>query len=798
MPSGEMRRNTRVFCARVLRSGRRLWTGPPEQAKYMRAADDGEDWIELFDGSDDDVQGHCKENGRHDDAGLNQETVDEMETDEKGQPEVEKPQEMGNVDNGIREDRRWGAVYLRKRKRRDSESSVPELSNSEDWRYGKTFFRKQAKKRIRIEPIPEVGELKSEFGGQNVSRDSFASWGLAAFVESSCSSRSLFSCFLNLILRYMRRSRVRLPMLSAFLFSEPIFHVYSSHGIHFLQESSCSKSSGFCKVMGSRDSIPFFAVDFSALPISFMYLHSSLLLRSALIPHVLVIHATDTELGNDRIIDEEEQPSCITCESDRSMSRIDAVANGKSVKRKLETVSAPKLGGRTLQLRSGVVTRSIQKRRSSMRSKRRRNPSGSGTRKANGSLVIDAISKQDGVPFFPVKPNADRLNSLRRSSTTNLKELQCSYVGLTQDVDSASCSANILVIDSDKCYREEGAAITLEFSDSQQWFLVVKRNGIRRFMLSAQKFMRPCCVNRVTRAIIWAGENGWKLEFPIRQDWTVFKELYKKCSERSVRTLPVPVIPVPGVREVSGYADGETVPFRLPDSYITMQGDEVGRALEKNIPIYDMDSDDDEWLNRFNNESCAENVPGNSISDDTFELLIDTFERGIFCGPEDYTELEAVIDRCHWLAAREVVEAVHSYWMSKRQKRSKALVTMFEMYERRRAEVLPKAIFRKKRSFKRQPSQVGRGKQLSFLKAIANEREAVEEQNSVVKVQEANDAARRSEGMAVLKRQRAQLLMETADLATYKATMALRIADAAARAAQSVDASDTAQFFLGE
>lgn len=59
------------------------------------------------------------------------------------------------------------------------------------------------------------------------------------------------------------------------------------------------------------------------------------------------------------------------------------------------------------------------------------------------------------------------------------------------------------------------------------------------------------------------------------------------------------------------------------------------------------------------------------------------------------------------------------------------------------------------------------------------ERDTSEHKNNLFKLQEARAFADRSEQSAVLKRQRAQILMENADLTTYKAIMALRIAEAA-------------------
>lgn len=69
----------------------------------------------------------------------------------------------------------------------------------------------------------------------------------------------------------------------------------------------------------------------------------------------------------------------------------------------------------------------------------------------------------------------------------------------------------------------------------------------------------------------------------------------------------------------------------------------------------------------------------------------------------------------------------------------------------------------------------------------------MEEKNSMLKVKEANASANRSVELAVLKRKRAQFLMENADLATYRAVMAFQISEAA-RVAESTDA--TTSYFL--
>lgn len=60
----------------------------------------------------------------------------------------------------------------------------------------------------------------------------------------------------------------------------------------------------------------------------------------------------------------------------------------------------------------------------------------------------------------------------------------------------------------------------------------------------------------------------------------------------------------------------------------------------------------------------------------------------------------------------------------------------------------------------------------------AAQRKASDETSAKLKAQEARESLDRSEALAVQKRRRAQYLMENADLATYRATMALRIAEA--------------------
>ncbi|GMP22344.1 hypothetical protein CsSME_00000402 [Camellia sinensis var. sinensis] len=193
--------------------------------------------------------------------------------------------------------------------------------------------------------------------------------------------------------------------------------------------------------------------------------------------------------------------------------------------------------------------------------------------------------------------------------------------------------------------------------------------------------MRPCSCNRVTNDIIWTEDNNnWKLEFPDRRDWLIFKELYKECSNRNVQVPSGNIIPVPGVYEVSGYADSSNVDFRRPISYISVKDDELSRALAKRTANYDMDSDDEEWLRTLNNESfAAGNEQWEHISEEIFELIIDAFEKAFYCSPDDYSDEKAAVDLCLDLERKEVVEAVYNYWLKKRKQKRSALIRVFQV-----------------------------------------------------------------------------------------------------------------------
>ncbi|XP_057980653.1 uncharacterized protein LOC131166271 [Malania oleifera] len=788
MPSVGMRRSTRVLVvkgadgARVLRSGRRLWPESDAEKLERVAIDDEDEWLRVVQGSEDgDGVPNCKVNGWK--QGVTAMDVDAV----VGGPEsvITMPSSLDDDDGA---NRMWGFVYRRKRKMsgwKSCDASEKKKRALEDRMYGRYYVRRQRRE-------SNIGSFAADDVSCVVRRRHNAM--LTVVVDSSCSRASWLVPFLSAVLGHMTRVRLRLRKLSAFLMSTPICEVFSSYGIHFLLDPS-PNSFGICTIFGASCFVPLFSVDFSAVPQCFLYMQINMLLKSRYFPSLSATCSLDGVGAEGDIDTNDDNLSCITSVRDlcgsKTMPDVNADSANMGVLSPIGVT--PKLPPRNAQRRNGFNSSIQTRRRSRRRSTRGRNSSFVSINKANGALVPSSFStRRDGISFSLTASNREPRSSFRRSSTANIKELKSTVVGVREDIDLMCCSANILVSEPDRCYREVGAKIMLEFSASLQWVIAVKSDGSLRYSHVAQKVMRPSTSNRFTHSTIWTGEDGWKLEFPNRQDWLIFRELYKECSARNMQAPAAKIIPVPGVREVSDYEDSYSVSFFRPDSYIHLNDDEVSRSMAKRTANYDMDSEDDEWLNKFNNEKCAENELRDRVSEETFELMVDAFEKAQFCSPDDYSDEKAAVNLCLELAKREVVEAVYNYWMRRRKQKRSALVKVFQGHQTRKAQTLPKPVLRRRRTFKRLASQPGRGKQWSVLQAIAAERDAprdaLEEHNAMHRVEEAKAAANRSVEQAVAKRRRAQILMEIADLAAYKATKALRIADAA-RIGASPDAS---------
>ncbi|XP_077235849.1 uncharacterized protein LOC143877588 [Tasmannia lanceolata] len=610
-------------------------------------------------------------------------------------------------------DRMYGIVYNRKRQR------LPEARVSIDRMYGIPFVKKQSRKKLIVPLRTEISEQNKEseitetvLNSPNFVRGRIL---LIAFVESSPVSSRLFVLFLVYVLGLLRRSRLRLSELYAFLSLEWIAKILSMDGIHFLAVPSsedclsCIASCrgafptvGVCTIFGARCFVPLVSLNFSVAPLYFMSLLSGLFLASEFLPGILVSYFENATSD----IHCSERDSCIPTEM--GISKIKILDSGSpSVKRSAVdcTFELTELDDSNVLVRHCVKLWKHQKRRSSMRSARVPKKSlmklnnGGLHSELNGNMKLHSAAKgllvpirektfdicgtnflgirNDNVVYSSPRSSHRQRKSARNSSAPKGKELNSTLIDRNQNIDSVSCSANILVIESNRCWRECGAEVMLECSGSNEWLLAVKARGSTRYLHKAQE-MRRGTYNRYTRAIIWTGESSWKLEFCDRKYWRVFKELHKECCERNKQGAPVRLIPMLGVREMFGYGDGEAVPFVQPYMYITTKSDEVGRALLTENTYYDMDSVDEKWLEKLNSNFHDSDGTAGHISKDNFEKIIYAFEKAAYTHPIDVSDENRATSLCLDLGRRDMVAAVYGYWLKKRNQKESWLVRIFQ------------------------------------------------------------------------------------------------------------------------
>lgn len=761
---------------RVLRSGRRLRVqSGGARIKVSAHETDGEDLFRLIDDSDEAslVSGWQNKVGK----GRDLDAAVVLGDDEKVKPQY------------CSVDKRFGIVYSRKRKRFD----LKRKNSDYDRKFGLHFYRRQ-----RRRTVDGVG--KKVFFYLSVVN---SSRGLAGVVST--------------VLRYMWTAKVGLIELSQ---SQLVDSVFASCGIHFSRYCPYNKRNGFCKIFEAREFIPIFDIDFTSVPLCFVRLHASMWFRSMYLSLTILTNTTDQQDEDDSDPDaiyvSSKKHSCqssflgLLCSKDedsrtlntpfgasRSTGRVVPNRNGATTRacnRNGVTTRACSRNGVSTRSssRNGVVTRGCHKRRKrSLRTRRARNPT-LFDRGSEYSVLDFGIRRSDVKSTSALHYYEARKFVRNNSSTDDMKLVKSSLLALGKDIDTVSCSANLLVVESDRCYRESGACVTLEISSSNNWLLAVRKDGLLRCYHRAEKGneVKPSSTNRYTYAIVWCVESGWKLEFTERKDWAVFKELFKVCGDRNiVPPSPTKAIPVPGICEVSVSSISHGAAYFRPESYIKTNDDELSRALLKKTANYDMDSEDEEWLNTFNSKLEHAKIDIYvHVTVESFEMMIDSFEKAVFYSQDDFTDDIPPANLYLDLDRREVVEAVYSYWIKKRKQKGVPLPRVFQLNEPK-TPFFAKPVLRKKRSIKQRHSAKtapsGRGKQLSILQAMTAERNGIE-------VEEASGAAKRALEVAIMKRRRAQTLMENADLAMYRASMAVRIAEAA----QAPDPNQAVAHFL--
>ncbi|KAF2308333.1 hypothetical protein GH714_040029 [Hevea brasiliensis] len=260
-----------------------------------------------------------------------------------------------------------------------------------------------------------------------------------------------------------------------------------------------------------------------------------------------------------------------------------------------------------------------------------------------------------------------------------------------RNLELFSCEANVLITLGDRGWRECGAQVVLELFDHNEWRLAVKILGIIKYSYKAHQFLQPGSTNRFTHAMMWKGGKDWILEFPDRSQWACFKEMHEECYNRNVRAASIKNVPIPGVRLVEENDDNVIeVPFvRSSSKYFRQVETDIEMALDQSRVLYNMDSDDEQWMLKNQTSSELTNSSLWEISEEMFEKTMDMFEKAAYSQQRDQFTSDEIEDLMAGLGPKKAVKIIHEYWQQKRQKKGMPLIRHLQppLWERYQQQV---------------------------------------------------------------------------------------------------------------
>ncbi|XP_043723970.1 uncharacterized protein LOC122670974 [Telopea speciosissima] len=318
------------------------------------------------------------------------------------------------------------------------------------------------------------------------------------------------------------------------------------------------------------------------------------------------------------------------------------------------------------------------------------NDFGNGSRKPK--TQISHVSPFGGYDFSS-KPRSHLRKARSHQRIRNDDEKMATYgSGSPQrHTELLSCEANLLITAGDRGWRECGAQLMLEFVDHKDWRLVVKVSGAMKYSFKAHQFLQPGTTNRYTHAMMWKGGKDWTLEFSDRSQWTLFREMHEECYNRNIRAATVKNIPIPGVHliEESDHHLMQTPFVRSSPKYFRQVENEVEMALNPSCVLYDMDSEDDDWISRFH---ASSDIDGNNllmISEEMFERTMDMFEKVAYSKQRDDFTSDEIEELMVGVGPNSVIKAIHKHWLQKRQRNGMPLIRQFQppLWERYHRQV---------------------------------------------------------------------------------------------------------------
>lgn len=281
------------------------------------------------------------------------------------------------------------------------------------------------------------------------------------------------------------------------------------------------------------------------------------------------------------------------------------------------------------------------------------------------SLKNKSGHNQTGLPYQRIRKANDKKTTSDASK------------GPRRNLELVACDANILINGGDKGWREIGARVFLEASsDQNEWKLAVKCSGDLKYAYKVHQDLQPGSTNRYTHAMMWKGGKDWALEFPDRSQWFLFKEMHEECHNRNIRAASIKNIPIPGVRLIEDLVvNQEVTPFTRSSWYLRQVRDDVEMAMDSSNTMYDMDSEDEEWVCR---SRASSGIEEDMISDELFEKIMDMFEKVSYAQKRDHftsSEIDELITR---VSPMQVAKSIYTHWREKRQRKGMPLIRQLQ------------------------------------------------------------------------------------------------------------------------
>ncbi|CAN4076578.1 unnamed protein product [Withania somnifera] len=260
------------------------------------------------------------------------------------------------------------------------------------------------------------------------------------------------------------------------------------------------------------------------------------------------------------------------------------------------------------------------------------------------------------------KNHSPRTLPYKRIRRASEKKNADSSSGLQRNIELLACDANVLVtLGGVKGWREFGARIVLEIVGHNEWRIAVKFSGVTKYSYKVHNVLQPGSTNRFTHAMI--------------SQWMLFKELHEECYNRNIRAASVKNIPIPGVHlieEIEDYAS-EVSFIRSSPKYYRQAESDVEMAMDPSRILYDIDSEDEEWLSKKNLSFSGESKH-EEISDEFFEKVMDMFEKVAYTRKRNHFTPDELEELMVCVGPMEVVKSIYDHWQNKRQKNGMSLI----------------------------------------------------------------------------------------------------------------------------